>query len=242
MTRKTNAVAALTSLLLAWGGAVQATEVVSVGRVDLQLPGEGWQSFAVPDQGNDISGTGVTHRQQTETRILLRHAPDQTIDAIFIVRANVSGKGRFSGVAYSDVRCEGPSGALAEGDPPGPAAKSFRCLVVTPPGAVGAQNPFFKQMLDLLKEKEWKVAPRMHLILAKQYANTGAFADITALVAPEALPTLSDNTELLPAGVSAASVQWGRLLQTAVTDSVYSIRGKLPVPKLSLAGAPAPSN
>ena len=142
MNRKSNAVAALTSLLLAWGGAVQATEVVSVGRVDLQLPGEGWQSLAVPDQGNEFSGSGVTQRQQTETRLLWRRAPDQTIDALFIVRANVSGKGRFSGVSYADARCEGPPETFAEGDPPGPAARSFRCLIVTPPGTVNAAAPF----------------------------------------------------------------------------------------------------
>jgi hypothetical protein len=79
MTRKSSA-AALTWLVLAWSAAVHATEVVSVGRVDMQLPGEGWQSLAVPDQGNEFSGSGVTQRQQTETRLLWRRAPDQTID------------------------------------------------------------------------------------------------------------------------------------------------------------------
>jgi hypothetical protein len=240
MTRKSSA-AALTWLVLAWSAAVHATEVVSVGRVDMQLPGEGWQSLAVPDQGNEFSGSGVTQRQQTETRLLWRRAPDQTIDALFIVRANVSGKGRFSGVSYADARCEGPPETFAEGDPPGPAARSFRCLIVTPPGTVNAQDPFFKQMLGLLQAQGGKLAPRVHLMVAKQYANTGAFAHVTALVAPEALPTLSDNAELLPAGVSAASVQWGRLLQKGVTDSVYSVWGKLPVPDLSPAGAPSPS-
>lgn len=246
MTRKSNAVAALTWLLLAWGGTVQATEVVSVGRVDVQLPGEGWQSHAVPDQGNAMSGQSVSHKQQAETRILLRLRPDQTIDAVFTVRANVSGIGRFSGIAYSNARCEGPAGVFAEGDAPSPAARSYRCLFVTQAGTVRSEDPFFKQLLGLLDEKGWKLAPSMHLILAKQYAYTGAFADVTALVAPEVLPVFSaksgPSAEPLPAGVSAASVQWGRLLQTAVTDSVYSIRGKLPVPDLSFAGAPAPSN
>lgn len=246
MTTKLSAAATLTWLLLALGGTVQATEVVSVGRVDIQLPGEGWQSHAVPDQGNAISGIGLTHRQQTETRVLLRRAPDQTIDAVFIVRANVTGKGRFSGVRFPDARCEGPAGTFAEGDPPSPAARSFRCLYVSAPGAVGDPVTYFRQMQSALDVTSWKLAPSMHLMAAKQYANTGAFLDVTALVAPEALPTLTDATgqaaEPLPAGVTPASVQWGRLLQKAVTDSVYSIRGKLPVPELLPSGAPSRSH
>ena len=246
MTGKLSAAATLTWLLLVLGGAVHATEVVSVGRVDIQLPGEGWQSHALPDQGNALSGSGVTHRQQAETRVLLRRAPDQTIDAIFIVRANVSGKGRFSGIAYSDARCEGPAGTFAEGDPPSPAARSFRCLYVSQPGTVGDPEIFFQHIRGTLDVKQWKLAPSMHLMSAKQYANTGAFLDVTALVAPEALSTLTDATgqaaEPLPAGVTPASVHWGRMLQKAVTDSVYSVWGKLPVPDLLPSGAPSSSN
>ncbi|HEX5739367.1 MAG TPA: hypothetical protein VFY22_12715 [Hydrogenophaga sp.] len=251
MTTKLSAAATLTWLLLALGGTVHATEVVSVGRVDIQLPGEGWQSYAVPDQGNSMSGMGESHRQQTETRVLLRRAPDQSIDAVFIVRANASGKGRFSGVLFPDARCEGPAGTFTEGEPPSPAARSFRCLYVSPAGSVGDPEQFLQQMLGQqtlgpLGEEGLKLAPSMHLVLAVQHANTGAFADVKALVAPEVLPALSaasgPSAEALPAGVTAASLQWGRLLQKAVTDSVYSIRGKLPVPELLPSGAPARSN
>jgi hypothetical protein len=246
MTRKSSAAATLALLLLVWGGTAHATEVVSVGRVDIQLPGEGWQSYAVPDKGNAMSGMGESHRQQAETRVLLRRAPDQTIDAVFIVRANASGKGPFSDIMYPDARCEGPAGVFAEGDPPGPTALSFRCLFVTPAGSWGDPDLFFQKILGPLAEKGWKVAPSMHMMRARQNASTGAFADVTVMIASKEIPALSaasgPSAEALPAGVTAASVQWGRLLQKAVTDSVYSIRGKLPVPDLSPSGAPARSN
>ena len=246
MTTMPKAATTLAWLVLLCGGSVQANEVVSVGRIDIQLPGTGWQSQDLPDQGNPLSGAGETHRQQTETKVLLRSAPDQTIDVVFIVRANASGKGRFSGIAYSDARCEGPSGTFVEGDPPSPAARSFRCLFVSPSGTLSTRNDFLPQVLGPLSEKGWRLAPRMQVMVAKQYAHTGAFADVTALVAPEALPALSgasgESAELLPAGISANSVQWARMLQKAVTDSVYSVWGKLPVPDLLPTGTPSASN
>jgi hypothetical protein len=246
MTKKSSAAATLALLLLVLGGTAHATEVVSVGRVDIQLPGEGWQSYAVPDQGNAMSGTGETYQQQTETRVMLRRSSDQIIDAVFIVRANASAKGPFSDIMYPDARCKGPAGTFAEGDPPGPAATSFRCLVITPAGSWADPDLFFQKILGPLAEKGWKVAPSMRMMRATQHASTGAFADVTALIASKALPALSaasePSEEPLPAGVTATSVQWGRLLQKAVTDSVYSIRGKLPVPELLPSGAPARSN
>jgi hypothetical protein len=246
MTARMSAAATLTWLLLALGGAVHANEVVSVGRIDMQLPGEGWQSFAVPDQGNAMSGAGETYRQQTETRVVWRRDANQTIDAVFVVRANLSGKGRFSGIAYSDARCEGPAGTFTEGDAPGVAAKSFRCLFVSQPGAVRLPDGLLQQLQGALGQQGWKQAPSMHLIVAKQYANTGAFADVTALLVPDVLPEFAEasaqTADPLPAGVSMASVHWGRMLQKAVTDSVYSVWGKLPVPDFLPSGAPSRSN
>ncbi len=246
MTYRSRTAATLTWLLFAMGGVVHATEVVSVGRVDMQLPGEGWHSQSLPDQGTAMSGGSVTRQQQAETKVLVRRAPDQTIDAVFIVRANATGKGRFSGVRFHDVRCEGPAGAFVEGDPPSSAASSYRCLYVSQPGTLGDPATFFQQMQRELDVTSWKLAPTMHLMVARQYANSGSFVDFTVLVAPHALPAPAEapaqTAEPLPAGVSMASVQWGRLLQKAVTDSVYSIRGKLPVPDLLPSGDPSSSN
>ncbi|MBA4265791.1 MAG: hypothetical protein C0453_11960 [Comamonadaceae bacterium] len=246
VTKKSIAAATLTWSLLAFGVTVQATEVASVGRVEMRLPGEGWQTYGVTDHGIAMSGGSVTRQQQTDTTVLVRRAPDETIDAVFIVRANATGKGRFSGVVFPDARCEGPAGTFVEGDPPSPAARSFRCLFVSQPGAVSLPDDFLQQLPGALGDQGWKLAPIMHLMAAKQYANTGAFLDVTVLMAPEVLPALTDATgqaaEPLPAGVTPASVHWGRLLQKAVTDSVYSIRGKFPVPDFLPSGAPSRSN
>jgi hypothetical protein len=42
--------------------------------------------------------------------------------ALFVVRANATGKGQFSGVVYPNNECKGSSTVFAEGDEPGPAA------------------------------------------------------------------------------------------------------------------------
>lgn len=216
-----------------------AGQEVSVGRVDLQLPGgeEAWRVYQLSDTGNALSGQGVSFQQKAETKVLVRATPDRVIDAAFIVRANDSGKGRFSGIIYSDARCTGGEGVFAEAGESGPAAHSFRCLMVTVPHDVTGQ-PWFPQLVkDTLAKDGWTWHRNMQLVIAKQYANTGAFVDITAFVRPELLPALADQDAIdralvQPGIVTATSLKWGRLLQEAATNSVYSIRGKLPVPEL----------
>ena len=245
MTLRSSLAATLAGLLLVVCGPGLASEVVAVGRVSIALPGQGWQVYSASDSGNVMSGGNLTRQQQTESKILLRRAADQSIDAVFMVRANVTGKGRFSGVVYPNAKCEGASGFFTEGDSKGgAAARSFKCLIVSPPGKLNAPDSFFQIFQGELSLEGWKLAPAMHIVIAKQYAHTGAFVDMMALVVPEALPAIPDTSEPpaepLPTGVSAASVHWGRQLQQAVTDSVYSIRGRLPVPDL-LPPSDAPS-
>jgi hypothetical protein len=247
VTLRSNLAAALGGLLLVVCGPGSASEVVTVGRVSIELPGPGWQVHAASDPGTVLSGVSLTHRQQTETKVVLRRAADQTIDVVVMVRANTTGKGRFSGVVYPNAKCEGQAGMFSEGDASGPAAWSFRCLLVSPPGAVTVPDSFFEKIQADLGREGWKLAPAMHIVIAKQYAHTGAFVDMTTLVVPEALPMIPDTseplTESIPKGVSAASVHWGRQLQQAATDSVYSVRGRLTVPPLlPLPDAPSRSN
>lgn len=231
--------AAMSACLVAACGAVaHAAQEVPVGRITLQLPGDAWRVYAMNDADNVLEGSGVTYKQRTESKIFVRGA-GRTIEAVLIVQANETGKGRFSGVSFPDARCDGGSGIFAEGDQPGPAARSFRCLRVLPPHDVtGAVDENIKA---LLVKDGWTWPPAMHVMLAAQYANTGAFVNMTTLVSPVLLKAFPEKAtevkEALPQGVSAASVQWGRLLQDAVTDSVYSIRGKLPLPELSLVNA-----
>lgn len=220
-----------------------AGQEVSVGRVDLQLPGgeEAWRVYGLSDTGNEFSGQGVSFQQKAETKVLVRVTPDRVIDAAFIVRANASGKGRFSGIIYPDARCVAGEGVFAEGGESGPAAYSFRCLMVTVPHDVTRQTWFPTAVKDTLAKDGWTWPRTMQLVIAKQYANTGAYVDVTAFVRPELLPALAVPDAKGPSAgqpeiVSAASLKWARLLQQAATGSVYSIRGKLPVPELVMPG------
>lgn len=237
MTLRSNLAAALGGLLLVVCGPGSASEVVSVGRISIELPGQGWQVHAASDPGIVLSGVSLTRRQQTDSKILLRRAADQTIAAAVMMRANITGKGRFSGVIYPNAKCVGATGFFAEGDSQGgAAARSFQCLIVSPPGKLNVSDAFFQNFQGALSREDWELAPTMHIVIAKQYAHTGAFVDMMVLVAPDALPAITDTSEPsaepLPKGVSAASVHWGRQLQQAVTDSVYSVRGRLTVPPL----------
>jgi hypothetical protein len=93
------------ALLVACASTAFAGQEVSAGRADLQLPGddEAWRVYRLDDAGIDISGQGVSFHQKVETKLIVRLTPDRVIDAAFIVRANVSGKGRFSGLVYSEA-------------------------------------------------------------------------------------------------------------------------------------------
>ena len=239
MKRTTTKKLALAGWLLA-GCTAQALagQEVTVGRVDVQLPGEGWQVHSVEDKGNPISGDGHTHQQSAAYKVMVRRGPDQVLDAIVMVRASASGIGRFSGLMFSNIACDGASNMYAEGDKPGVTARSYRCLKVVASQPVPSASALPEDVREIVSTLGWRLPPTMFVVSATQYATTGSFAVVVAYLRPLATtpPDKAPNIpEALPSGVTAASVQWGRQLQEAVTDAVYSIRGKLAFPDMPFA-------
>lgn len=220
-------------------GQALAGQEVAVGRLGLRLPGDGWQVHSMDERGNTISGDGHSHQQSADYKVIVHRGADQRLDAVLLVRANASGIGRFSGLMFSDAKCGGSAGIYAEGDKPGPAARSYRCLQVVPPQMDFALTDFPEDVRGVLSKQGWKLPPTMFVVSAVQYATTGAFAVVVAYLRPLASTPAADDAkgipETLPFGVTATSVQWGRQLQEAVSDSVYSIRGKLALPDLQFA-------
>lgn len=238
--KRTMSKIALTGWVLAGCGAhALAAQEVPVGRIDVRLPGDGWEVHSVEDQGNTISGEGHTHEQATAYKVIVRRGPDQLLDAVLMVRANASGIGRFSGLMFSDAQCGGPAAVYAEGDKPGLAARSFRCLKVVAPRTSIALSDFPDEVRSVLSKLGWRLPHTMFVVSAAQYATTGSFAVVGAYLRPLARTPATDRAqdipETLPFGVTATNVQWARQLQEAVSDSVYSIRGKLAVPELKFA-------
>ena len=231
----------LGSALLVCVANVHAGQEVSVGRVDVRLPGEddAWQVYDLKGDGLRFAGSGVDFQQSGEWKVVVHRSASRVIDALLWFRANSSGKGRFSGVQYSGAKCGGARGVFAEGSEPGAGARSFKCLQVTVPHDVVAANSVTPMVKDLMAKEGWTWSPSMHVIAASQFSNSGAFVAVVALVAPEFLPAADPaaEDEAGKDGVSAKSIRWGRLLQEAATDSVYSIRGNLPVPDLRLPAA-----
>ena len=229
---------ATTNALAAWvlaGCCAQALagQEVSVGRVDVQLPGDGWQVHSIEDKGITIAGDGHSHQQDTDYKVMVRRGADQVLDAAVVVRANVSGKGRFSGLMFTYAECKGSTGVYTEG---GPSSRSFQCLRVAMPGTISTPADFPDEIRKVLTTLGWRLPPVMFAVSAQQHATTGAFAVVVAYMRPLASAPDANNaqsrSDALPVGVSPASVQWGQQLQQAVTDSVYSIRGKLAVPAM----------
>jgi hypothetical protein len=104
---------------------------------------------------------------------------------------------------------------------------------------VTGQQWFRHWVKDTSAKDGWTWPRTMQLVIAKQYVNTGACIDITAFLRPELLPAVADQDAMdgavaQPEIVTAASLKRVRLLQEAASDSVYSIRGKLPVPELAM--------
>lgn len=223
-------------ILLGNGVQAMAGQEVSVGRVDVQLPGDGWQVYSVEDKGITLSGSGYTYQQTTEFKVIVHYGTDKVIDALILVRANDSGKGRFSGISYPDAKCPGSPDVFAEGDPPGHAARSFRCLKVGRQLSLAVSSALPLSARDWLTKNGWTLPPMLDGVSAVQHTNTGAFAVVVAYLRPIAANPVVTQTRALPDGLPRGmienNVHWGRELQEAVSDSVYSIRGKLQVPKI----------
>lgn len=233
MKRSTRKLGLTGWLLLGCCAQAFAGQEVSVGRVDVELPGEGWQVFKLEDSGRTMAGYGETYQQTAETKVMAHFGTDKVLNAVIVVRANGSGKGQFSGISYPDARCTGPKWMFAEGDQGG---RSFRCLKIWQQSMPNALSGVPQPAQEWLAKNGWSAPPSMDAVNASQYANTGAYAWIVAFLRPIATkPVVSKKREFpsgLPNGLIDDHVHWGRELQEATTDSVYSIRGKLKMPTL----------
>lgn len=210
-------------------------QVVPVGRVDVQLPGDGWQVYELDDAGNVIRGSGPSHKQQVETKVLVQPSAGKAGAVVLIVRANASGKGRTSGVGYPGAVCQGGDHVFAEGSSPSPLPRSFHCLHVAAAHDVTASGWAPAKVTALLQQQGWTLPTSMLGVSARQMSNSGAHASVIALLQPSVLmgmvaPAQADLLPPLPPSVSPHWLQWGRQLQEAVRRSVYSVGGDLVVP------------
>lgn len=221
-----------------------ADQEVSVGRVDVQLQGDGWQVINVGERIRNINSIGgFDIKQKEEAKVFVHLDANRVMDAMVVVRANASGNGSSSRMFYSNAQCRGNPSVYAEGDTPSPQASSYKCLQVFAPQSVAALRIVEGEMAALFTKNGWKTPSHMSSVVSQQHSTTGAYAHVAAYLTPLASPPKSaveaveaeKGSKPIPATVSPASVQWARQLQEAVTDSVYSFGGDLNVPAMVFA-------
>jgi hypothetical protein len=218
------ALAAICFLVLVQGSL--ATDF-SVGRVPLQMPGEGWRVIEVPDQGIDFSG-GVTGTIRSETKAFIKQPAGKPFEAIVIVRA--SSAGMNNGYMSYTTDCTDLRGGYAQGNS-GTRLSFSDCMRVhhqAPTQAV--LKRFAPTVLDVLTTENVPSPKGLLAVMSRYASSNGTFVDVRVFFAPNFVGREGTAASAVPSGIVPQFVVWGQELAVAVKGSVTSMSGTLPFP------------
>lgn len=210
----------------------------SVGRVDVELAGEGWKEISLPDRSQAYGGE-KEGALSIQGKLYLRESAGREGQTLVLVSANSGGMGGGSAgyMTYSPV-CHSDEQTYREGNE-GFGQRFAQCLMVLPRySSESVFKALAPELLLLRASGELSYQPGVYTVWSRHAISTGSFVDVMVFVSA---PINADSavTDTLPKGVPPAHVVWGRQLRDAVKSSVYSLSGRLVVPPIRFEPPPS---
>lgn len=234
--------------VLVGAGALLVTVAVhaadfSVGRVDITFAESSWKEVPLPDQSHTYGGE-KEGALSVQAKLFVLEPTAHEGQMLVLVSANSQGLGGGRGgyMTYNPD-CKSDGRIFREGNE-GFGASFMHCLTVTP---LYTSESVFKalapQIMDLQKTGMVSVQHPVFTVWSLHAISTGSFVDVRVfVVSPLGEEEAAAVSETLPNGVPPKHVAWGRRLQSAVKDSVYSLTGRLTMPAVKPASTPAGSS
>jgi hypothetical protein len=206
-------------------------EAVSVGRAEVKLPGDNWQSFPVAGEvtqyGGDRSG-----QVNSERKLFIKKSVSNAVQAIVMV----SGSTRMSspGKLVYAPNCPSDKYWYRKGN------EGFRqpfveCWGVLKGEPIALENlqGLVPEIADLFSKENLQMAHGAYTMTSTYRNENGTFLTVKMFVASDfSLPT-PGTAETVPEGVEGKVMQYGTQLAGAVRASVMSWSGVLTVPNFS---------
>lgn len=218
--------------------AAQAAEF-SVGRVDVELAGEGWKEISLPDRSQAYGGE-KEGALSIQGKLYLRESTGREGQTLVLVSANSGGMGGGSAgyMTYSPV-CHSDEQTYREGNE-GFGQRFAQCLMVLPRySSESVFKALAPELLLLRASGDLSHQPGVYTVWSRHAISTGSFVDVMVFVSAPINADSAAVTDTLPKGVPPAHVVWGRQLKDAVKSSVYSLSGRLVVPPIRFEPPPS---
>lgn len=214
----------------------------SVGRVDITFAESGWKEVPLPDQSHAYGGE-KDGALSVQAKLYVLEPSAYEGQTLVLVSANSQGLGGGRGgyMTYNPD-CKSDRSIFREGNE-GFGSSFMHCLTVTPQyTSESVFKALAPQIVELQKTGMVSVQRPVFTVWSLHAISTGSFVDVRVFVLSPLGSEAAAVSEVLPKGVPPEHVAWGRRLQSAVKDSVYSLTGRLTMPAVKPASTPAGSS
>jgi hypothetical protein len=209
-------------------------EAVSVGRAEIKLSGDNWQSFPIAEEvspfGGDWSG-----QIKSERKVLVKKSSSNAVEAIVLVSGSYGNLGVAGKLQYSP-KCPSDKYWYRNGNEGfnRPFAECWGVLKGQPiaQGDLGKAIP---EVFPLLSQENLQMPKGAHILFSSYRNDNGTYLTVQMFIAPGFSMPNESVVESVPEGVDAKLMQYGVQLSNAVRASVMSWSGKLVVPGFSFA-------
>jgi hypothetical protein len=207
-------------------------EAVSVGRTEVKLQGDNWQSFPVAEEVAQIDGDRSV-QIKSERKVFVKKSLSGAVEAIVFISGSAGGVGGSTRLQYAP-KCPSDQYWYRHGNE-GFNRPFSECWGVLKgqPIAQADLGRAIPELLPLLSKENLQMPNGAHTLFSSYGNDNGTFLTVQMFIAPGFSipnPTVVEN---VPEGVDAKVMQYGVQLSGAVRASVMSWSGKLVVPGFS---------
>jgi hypothetical protein len=209
-------------------------EAVSVGRTEVKLQGDNWQSFPVTEEVAQIDGDRSV-QIKSERRVFVKKSLSSAVEAIVFISGSAGGLGGSTRLQYTP-KCSSNKYWYRNGNEGfnRPFAECWGVLKGKPITQADL-GVVFPELLPLLSKENLQMPNGAHTLFSSYENTNGTFLTVKMFIAPGFLIPNAIAVENAPEGVDAKVMQYGGQLSSAVRASVMSWSGQLAVPGFSFA-------
>lgn len=219
-------------------------EEFSVGRVDVVFGESGWQEIVLKDTKRAYDGD-ASGELSVQSKAFVHRGSNGEPEVMVVVSANSYGLGGVAGTMHYSGSCTSNEEMYREGN----IRMTFaQCLTVLPKyTAHSVLKALAPELLAHQGSDGVNIPSVVYTVWSRHAISTGSFVEVKVFLTSNVVadPSLGGDvpSSILPPGVQRSHVAWGRMLKDAVKSSVYSLSGRLDIPRIvinsSVSFAPA---
>jgi hypothetical protein len=206
-------------------------EPISVGRAEIKLPGDNWQSFALVEEVSKFDGDR-SGKITSERKVFIKKSSSNAVETIVVISGSVGGLGGSGKLQYTPS-CSSDKYWYRNGNE-GFNRPFVECWGVLKgqPIAPDVLKGLVPELAPLLSKEDLRIPDETYALFSTYRNERGTFLTVKMFIASGFSVPNATAVESMSEGVDVKIMQYGIQLSSAVRASVNSWSGQLAIPGL----------